>query len=211
MIKAILLVFDPANTWDDIVQDRRSVTFMLLVYLLPLLVLTGGAEAYGLLNWGKWLGPIIGLKHFTALSVAVSAGLQLLLNLVEVFMGALILKSLGETFHGRHTYTQALRVVIYGLSPLFLVRLLDVFPSMPWSATWGIGITLSIAILYHGVPRVMQPDPAHALGLYMTSSLLLTMITGLGRFLGAWWTLGKFEKVQAVVNTFVANFIARFH
>ena len=39
---------------------------------------------------------------------------------------------------------------------------------------------LSIKILYHGVPRIMLPDPPDAFGLYLMSALLLTMVTGRG-------------------------------
>ena len=41
-----------------------------------------------------------------------------------------MVKSIGETFHGRHTYTQAFTTVAYSLSPLFLLRLLDAFPGV---------------------------------------------------------------------------------
>jgi len=66
---------------------------------------------------------------------------------------------------------------------LFLVRLLDAFPFMnPW-ATFAIGIILSAAVLYSGIPRMLEPDPPHAFGLYITSAMLLIIIGGLGRFL----------------------------
>ena len=58
---------------------------------------------------------------------------QILLSLGVVFCGASLLKSIGETFHGRHTYTQAFTAVAYSLGPFFLLRLLDVFPGIsPW-------------------------------------------------------------------------------
>ena len=110
---------------------------------------------------------------------------QLVLSLAVVFVGANLVKSIGETFHGRHTYTQAFTAVAYSLSPLFLLRLFDAFTGIsPW-ATWAIGIVLSIAVLYHGVPRMMEPDPSHAFGLYLMSALLLVLVTGLARFVTA--------------------------
>lgn len=211
MIKAILLVFDPVNTWDDIVQDRRELPFMVAFFLLPLLAVVCAVEGYGMMNWGKWLGALAGLKKFTVTEVVVYEILQLLVSLVAVFVGAKLLKALGETFHGRHTYTQAFRAVAYGLSPMFTLRLLDAFPSMPWWVTFTIGMMLSVAIMYHGVPRVMEPDPPHAFGLYLTSSLLLAMTTGLGRFLTAWWAAGRFGKVQVVVQSYVAHLITQLH
>jgi hypothetical protein len=111
-----------------------------------------------------------------------------------------MIKSIGETFHGRHTYPQAFTAVAYGLSPLFLFHLLDAFPKVyPWVG-WSIGILLSIAALYYGVPRMMEPDPPHAFGLFFMSSLLLVLVSGLVRFVMAEYLLGKFDKLQVIVT-----------
>jgi hypothetical protein len=125
--------------------------------------------------------------------------------LVVVLVGAAMVKAIGETFHGRHTYPQAFTTVAYGLSPLFLLRLLDAFKEIsPW-ASWGIGIVLSIAVLYYGVPRMMEPDPPHAFGLYLMSSLLLLLITGILRYATAECLQGKFSKLQDLVTALAAR------
>ena len=130
---------------------------------------------------------------------------QLLVSLCVVFAGASLLKALGETFHGRHTYHQAFTAVAYGLSPFFLLRLLDVVPGInPW-VSWAIGILLSAAVLYHGVPRMMAPDPAHAFGLFLMSMLLLALVTGLVRFVTAAFMQGKFPRLQVIVSDLAAR------
>jgi hypothetical protein len=55
MIKALLLVFDPVRAWEDIEQRERSLWFVLLVHLVPILALTGAAEYFALTHWGKWV------------------------------------------------------------------------------------------------------------------------------------------------------------
>jgi uncharacterized membrane protein YecN with MAPEG domain len=128
---------------------------------------------------------------------------QLMMSLGIVFLGARLIKALGETFHERHSFGQAFTVAAYGLSPVFLLRLLDAFPFIsPW-LTWGIGIALSAAVLYQGLPRVMQPDPSHAFGLYVTSVVILFMITGLACFLTTWYLQGRFVKLDAIVSHFI--------
>src|SRR4029079_3236684 len=125
---------------------------------------------------------------------------MVLITVGIVFILAVLIKSLGETFHGRHSFHQAFTVAAYGLSPLLLFRLLDAFPRLsPW-LTWAIGIFLAAAILYTGLPIVMQPDPPHALGLYLMTSFMLIFVTGLARFLTAWYLQGKFAKLDALVS-----------
>ena len=65
MIKALLLIFAPMATWDGIAQARRSLRFVLGVYLLPMLLLVAAVNCYGLVHWGKWQGEVGRLKHFS--------------------------------------------------------------------------------------------------------------------------------------------------
>lgn len=208
MLKAILLIFEPMATWDKILAARRGAAFILVFHLLPLLLITSFGEAWGLVHWGKYRGQmeaVAQLKPFTRGEAVLFEASQFVLSLVVVFIGAKMVKSIGETFHGRHTYAQAFSAVAYGLSPLFLLRLLDTFPSVsPW-VTWSIGMILAIAALYHGLPRMMEPDPSHAFGLFVMSALLLTLVSGLVRFITWWYFAGKLAKL----DTFISDLAAR--
>jgi hypothetical protein len=196
MIKALLLILEPTGAWDRIVSAQRSLSQVLFVFLLPLLGLGALAEGSGLVRLGK---PQQGLGQFRqfALEEAVLFELgQMLLSIGIVLVSARIIKSIGETFHGRHSFTQTFTTVAYGLSPLSALRVLDGLPGVnPW-LSWGIGILLSMKVLYHGLPRVMLPDPPQACGLYLISSFLLVLTTGLARFLTAWYLEGRFKPIE---------------
>jgi hypothetical protein len=208
MIKAILLIFEPVATWEGIARTRRSVGFILVVYLLPLLVITSAGEGYGLVRWGRERGKVSELQHlhtFPRKEALIFEAAQFALSLIVVFAAAKMVKSVGETFHGRHTYSQSFTAVAYGLGPLFLMRLMDVFPAVnPW-ISWAIGIILSIAVLYQGLPRMMEPDPSHALGLFFMTALILILLTGLVRFLTFWYLVGYFAPVETLVAKIAAR------
>lgn len=208
MLKAILLILEPVATWEKIFLARRGMAFIIVIHLLPLLLLTSVCEGYGLIHWGKQRGPVQEIAHikpFTRGETVLFETGQLLLSLVVVFLGANMVKSIGETFHGRHTYAQTFSAVAYGLSPFFLLRLPDAFPSVyPW-VTWSIGIVFSAMALYHGLPRMMEPDPSHAFGLFLMSSLVLLLITGLVRFVTWWYLTGKLAKLEAVISNLAAR------
>jgi Yip1-like protein len=207
MIKALLLVLDPAGGWDAIVLAKRGLPRILLGYLVPLWLIAFVAEGYGLVHWGKARGVISLVKQFSNSEALIFEILQLLLMGVIVFVGTKLIKALGETFHGRNTFTQAFTVTAYGLSPVFAMRILDMFPSVSswvYWVVWGIGISLTFVLLYHGIPRVMLPDPPHAFGLYLTSCVFLAMVSGFMRFLSYWYLAGKFGKLDA----FIANLVA---
>src|SRR5437016_2542772 len=100
MITALLLIFAPAPTWERLFRARRSLGFVLTAYLLPLLALTSACEGYGLVHWGRWQGEVARLKKFSAGETFVFECAQSLIWLLVVLLGAKLLKSLGETFHG---------------------------------------------------------------------------------------------------------------
>jgi len=204
MIKAVLLLFEPVRTWDRIALAERGVGFILFTYVLPLLVLVGGAEAWGMIHWGDWRGAVLMLKKYTLPEAVGFQLMQLSFQLFTLFLGAKLLLNLGETFHGRHTYTQAFTALAYGLGPFWMLRLLDLFPAInPW-VSFGLGIVLTIAVLYYGIPRVMMPDPPQAFGLYLMGSLLLLIIAGLGRFIIVWLQQGRFAHLEEILTRIAA-------
>jgi hypothetical protein len=52
----------------------------------------------------------------------------------------------------------------------------------PW-LSFGVGIVLTIMVLYQGVPSVLDPDPPTAFGLYVGSAFLLAIVAALVRLL----------------------------
>lgn len=210
MIKALFLIFQPA-TWERVAQARRGVGFILARYLLPLLLVLSVVEGGGLMRWGKWQSGVGVIRKLTAAEAILYETAQLLLTLAVVFVCAHLIKILGETFHDRHAYTQAFTVVAYTLCPMFLLRLLDVFPTMnPW-IPWVVGITLSIWIFYQGLPRVMKPDPSHAFELYVISSMVLLATTGLVRTLTALYLRGQVNFAHSYLVTKIAHLLARLN
>ncbi len=195
MIQALLLIFEPVAAWDRHAQVDRSVAYVLGVYLLPLLVLTSAGEGYGLVHWGKEaaFSHVITYSVKRAISYEIA---QLILTLLVVAICAKTVKSLAQTFHGAQPYRRAFAVVAYTLGPLFLLRFLDTYAKIsPWVA-WSIGIVLSVAILYQGLPRMLLPDPSHAFGLYVMTATVLILATGLMRFLTAAILQGQFGNLQ---------------
>ena len=208
MIKALMLVLDPAASWDNIVLRKRGWLSILVIYLVPLWLIGCVAEFYGLVHWGKPRGFVSELKTLPNSEALIFEIIQLGLFAILVFVSAKLILSLGETFHGRNTFNQTFMVAAYGLGPVFTMHIFDAFSGAAgwiYWATWGVGIMLTIAILYLGIPKVMLPDPPHAFGLYMTSCVFLVMVSGLIRFLTYSFLQGKFGKLDSLIEGIVAH------
>ncbi len=193
MIKVFFLIFEPSVAWEKIALAQRSIVFILATNLLPLLLLVTAVEGWGLSKWGKYQGQYDKVRMFTPHEILGFEVVQVVLFLAVVFISALLILRVSQTFHQRQNYRQAFAVTVYGLSPLLLLRLLDAAPAMHPGVPWGIGVALSIWILYQGLPRIMMPDPTHAFGLYLSSALVILLTTGLARLLTAAYVLGQID------------------
>ena len=197
MIKAFFLIFEPIAAWDRVVQARHNIPFILFLFLLPMLFLVGGVESWGLIALGKWQPAYQKLRGFQLpehLHEVVIFELSVfLLALATVFISAYVIKTISGTFREKCSFRQAFTLVAYSLSPMFLLRLLDTMPSVNPGVTWAIGITLTIWVLYQGVPRILMPDPTHAFGLYLSTVIVLVLTTGLARLLPGLYILGMVD------------------
>jgi hypothetical protein len=205
MIKALFLIFQTGAAWERVVKARRSVISVLVLYFLPMMLLVAVADGIGLVKWGEPQADIIRRVHrFTVGQVVVYETAQSLLMLLAVGVCAVLIKILGENFHGHYAYQQTFTLVMYGMSPIFLLRLADVTPTfVPW-ATWAVGLALSIKVLHQGVWYVMQPAPPNAFALYLMSSLLLAAATGLVRFVTAWYLVGRIPVAEQFISRMAA-------
>jgi hypothetical protein len=181
MIRAILLIFDPAGTWERIVKAKRGPGFVLLFYLIPLVAMSVAGELFGKAHFGV-MQDYGEAAPISERLLAVYGAAQFLTSLVVVIVVAVLVKSMAGTFQPRHTYGQCFKVVAYSFGPFFLLRLADALPLVnPW-LSFAVAIIFSQRALYSGIPQVVDPDPPNAFGLYLTSGLLLTMMAGLARF-----------------------------
>jgi hypothetical protein len=206
MIKALLLLIRPVPTWNGIDLARRSIAYVFSLHLLPLILLTSVAEGYALMNWGKMhRGESTFLKKYALGEVVVIEIAQVLLYVGTAFLGAYAAKSFAGTFHRRHNYTGAFTAIAYGLGPLLVLRLGDLSSWLnPW-VPWAVGMVLTVAVLYHGLPCILKPDPPHAFGLYVMTSMTLIVICGMHRLLTAFYFRGRFRELEQFISNLVGG------
>ena len=190
MIKVFFLIFEPSVAWEKVAQARRGFFFITVVHLLPLILLGSAVETWGLLRHGKWQPRFQMFKLFPSPEIYAYGVIQFLVLLAVVFLSALLVFKIAQTFQDRLTFLQAFTTIAYGYSPLFLLRLLDFSATMHPAVPWFFGVGLTMWILYQGIPRVMQPDPTHAFGVYLSTMIVVVLTSGLARLVTAMYLLG---------------------
>ena len=191
MLKVFFLIFDPGPTWEKVAQKKRGLAYILPTCIVPLILLITVAEGWSIHKFGKWRPKFDRFMQFDLHEIAAFELTQAVALLAMVFLAALLLYIAGNTFHGQRTYRQVFAVVAYGFSPLLLVRLLDAAPLMNQWTTWVFGVGLMIWILYQGVPRVIQPDPTHTFGIYLTAIIIMVLTSGVARVFATMYLQGE--------------------
>ncbi len=182
MIKAILLIFSPASIWDRIALDKDNFRKLFFVFLIPLVVITVGVQVASLVYFNRHAADPSAI-HLTTENALSRGGMQAGIGVLLVLLCAQCVKTVAKTFHRRNTFEQCFCVAAHGLAPYFFASMLDAIPGMSAWATFGIAIALSLGTLYYGIPRILEPDPPSAFGIYFATCLLMLGITGIARLL----------------------------
>jgi uncharacterized membrane protein YidH (DUF202 family) len=205
MFKTFFLIFESAATWGKIAQAQRSFVYILTTHLLPLILLGSVVEGLGVARWGKWQPTFDRIRNFSLAETVTFEVIYSLLLMGVVLVCALLLLKVSQTFFGRNNYREAFTTIAYSFSPLLLLRLLDAAPMMsPW-VSWMVGILLTVWILYQGIPRVMQPDPTHAFGLYLSTIIVTVLISGLVRVMTGLYLLGNVDFQHSWLTHYLAR------
>jgi hypothetical protein len=195
--QAVCLIVRSESQWNRIAQAQQSFVRVVGFYCLPMILTLAGLEGWGLKKWVRWHDPAGLARPLTTHEAVVMEATRVLMLLASVAISAGLIKVFADTFRVRNTYQQAVTVVIYCFAPVCLLRVLLVFyPFNDW-LLWAFGIVLCLTVLYSGLPRSLQLDPTHALGLYFSCALSLLLITLLERFITLWY----FEKACRSISS----------
>ncbi len=170
-----------------------------------MLVLSLIAECFHLVRYGKWQDVIGHQRIFTLNEAIVLGAAQLIIWLLFIVLSARLVQALTQTFHTRGSYEQALSVVGYSLAPMFVLQLFNALPFVSFWITFSIGILFTIRAMYHGLPRIMDPDPIHTFGLFLTSSMFVAIGGAIVRFVGWWYYRGHIRNLDEVITSLASQ------
>ena len=193
MFYSLFLLLAPGWTWDRIAKSNKGCFFILVTHVLPLIAAAAFVQGWSMQKYGRWQPHFQLNKTFSHLTVVHFESAQVVLWLLMIFISALLVRLAVENFHGRVSYLAAFTTVSYGYSPLFLAYLLNVFHSVNPFVPWLLGVGGIIWIMYQGIPRGLNSVPVHSFGIYLTTCMILFMISGMVNALTALYLLGYID------------------
>ena len=203
--KDFSLITKPAQTWDQLAASQRGWVFAFFYYLLPLILLAAVAEGCGLYRSGQeHLSLGASVNRFSSSRIIAFELVQWLMIFGLLALAAWCIKGFANACHRRNHSAQSVYLLVHGIGPLVLLKIFDGIPELNVWAIWFLGIMFTMSTLYHGVPRIMQPDPPSAFGLYIASAFTILFFSFIGRLLTYWYLNNDSKLLNAGVARLAA-------
>ncbi len=166
------IIFSPKSEWQTIKAEQATVKDIIFKYVAILSVIPPIASIIGM--------SIVGFSfiHTTMLGPLVASFLWGLFfyisGIAAVIVSAAIINALTPIFNSMKDYPNALKVVAYSYTPMWIVGVLNVFPAPYWLML--ILSLYSIYLLYLGLSRLMGTSQNKALGYAVASIIVIIAV-----------------------------------
>lgn len=172
------IVLSPKTEWEKIAAEPADVKSLFTGYAMILAAIPAVCGLIGSTLIGMSL-PIVGTIRTPIAAALVQMVLTYVLGLVVIYLVALIVDALAPTFDGQKNSVQALKLVVYSSTPVWLA---GVFALIPVLSVLGILAALyGLYLLYIGLAPMMKNPQDKSIGytaLIIVCYIVLAIIVG---------------------------------
>jgi len=170
--RVIRILTQPKAEWPVIEGETTSTARLYREYIAILAAIPAICNFIGMTMIGISV-PIIGHIRIGIAKGFANAVVTYVLTLVGVYLAAFIVDRLAPTFESRSDQLQALKLVAYASTPVWIGGVLNIIPAL---AVLGILLGLyAIYLFYLGVPVLMK-TPAAKVVPYMVVAAVVVIV-----------------------------------
>jgi hypothetical protein len=161
---------DPAQEWPAIAAEPADVASLLTGYAAPLSAIPAICSWIGMSMIG--FGGYFRVGLVTGLAGAI---VRWVFALVGAYIGAIVIEKLAPTFKSSGSTTQALKLVVYASTPVWIAGVLNLIP--PLSPLILLAALYAIYLFYLGLPAVMKTPSDQVIPYMIVSAIVMFVIT----------------------------------
>ena len=185
------ILTEPRLTWGSIRDEKWSAAQVYISVIIPLALISPIAGYIGTTRFGWQIGPG-GAVTLTPASAAQISVAYFGAILVAVFVIALLIRWMSETYGDLKPLVRCLALAAYAAVPLFLIGIVQIYPVLWINFLFGLpALAYSVYLLYSGVPVMM--DISVEKGFLFASAILavgLVALVGLLASTVVLWSYG---------------------
>jgi Yip1-like protein len=159
----------PAQEWPVIAAEPADVASLMTGYAAPLSAIPAICS---------WIGlSIIGIGFFRVpiVSGLARAIITWVFGLVGAYIGAMVIEKLAPTFKSSGSTVQALKLVVYASTPVWVAGVLNLIP--PLAPLVILAALYAIYLFYLGLPAVMKTPNDQVIPYMIVSAIVMFVIT----------------------------------
>jgi hypothetical protein len=155
------MITKPAAEWDVVAAEPASVAGLYTGYACILAAIPAIA---GL------IGSVL-FVHLSPIAAVAAALLQYVFALVGVFISAFIIDALAPSFGGEKNQVQALKLVVYANTALWVAGIANIIPFVGGLVVL-VGLVYTLYTLYLGLPKLMKSPADKTTGYFIVSIIV---------------------------------------
>jgi Yip1 domain len=171
--RVVAILTKPAEEWRMIASEPATVEGLMRDYAAPLAAIPAVAQFIGFTLLGMTV-PVFGdAVRFGVVRSFVNAVVSWVFALVGAWIAAVAIEKLAPTFQSRGNTAQALKLVVYSMTAIWVAGVLYLVPAL--SPLVILAVLYTIYLCYLGFPPVMG-TPSDRVVPYMVVSVLVTIV-----------------------------------
>jgi hypothetical protein len=185
------IIMRPNEEWAAIDTEPATVGGLYMNYIAPLSAVPVIARLIGVTVFGSRWGYYATIRVPIMIAIENAIG-RYILGLVGVYIFAFVIDALAPTFGGKRDRVQALKIVAYSMTALWLAGIFAIIPALILLGILGL---YSLYLIYLGIPVLMKAPPERAAGYTIVSIvcgvILFMIIESVARsFMGGYGAIG---------------------
>ncbi len=170
--RATNILAKPKAEWPVIAGESATVSSLFTGYIVPLAAMPAIAGFISSAFIGALMASMLRVPFTASLGGAI---LTYILSLGGVYLAALIVEKLAPTFQSQGTIVDALKLVAYSYTALWIAGICNLLPII--GLLGGLaGAIYSIYLFYVGVPVIMKTPQDKVVAYMIASAAVIIMI-----------------------------------
>jgi Yip1 domain len=172
--RATNILTTPATEWPAIASEATTPADLITSYAAPLSAVSAICAFIGLSIVGMSV-PLIGTTFRTGIfSGLASAFVRFVLGLVGLYVAAVIIEKLAPTFQSKGDTTQAMKLVVFASTPVWVAGVLQVIPAL------GVLVLLAalyaVYLFYLGLTPVMHTPSDKVIPYMVVAAIVIAVL-----------------------------------
>ena len=164
----------PAQEWPIIAAEPSSAADLMTKYAVPLSAIPAVCMFLGVTMVGIPT-PVLGSMRFSVTQSLSNAIVSWVFGLAAVYVAAVVIDRLATAFQSKGDPIQALKLVIYAYTPVWLAGVFNLVPGT-LAALSVIAAAYAIYLFYVGLPVLMHTPPDKVIPYMLLAAVLLVVL-----------------------------------